>query len=312
MTETTHDKMITRRKLLTRDLKAICAMAIVPVTAQMILPNAASARDRGDDMGLHFGDGTGSGGNSEGLFGGGEGSHAGGPSSQGGGCFLKGTRIMTATGESRIEDLAPGDLVSTKFGETRPVQSVGKFRRTRNDAKQPWAKHARPVRIARSALAPDVPHRDLFVTTGHALLFDDLLIPAGSLINGTTISLYAADEYDELEFYHIKLETHDVIYAEGAPCETLLGIDSAMSNSPNMAGKRDMTGTQQLRCAPIICNGARSELKIRLRSLVSPWLGPQKFDDVRTELELRAMAIGAVQHGLAGNSRSANNLPSAA
>lgn len=289
MTETNQANMTTRRKLLTRDLKAICAMAVLPVTAQMIFPDAASARDRGDDMGLHFGsDPTGNGSD---LFGGGEGSHSGGEASRGAGaCFLKGTRILTATGERNIEDLVPGDLISTKFGGSRPLQSIGKFRRIRHDAGKSWAKHARPVRIARSAIAPEVPHRDLFVTSGHALLFDDILIPAGSLINGTTISLYAADEYHELEFFHLKLATHDVIYAEGAPCETLLGIDSAVTDFPD-ATDRIEAGDRH--CVPIICNGPRNELKVRLRSLASPWLGPQRFDDVRTDLELRALSMSA-------------------
>jgi Hint domain len=56
----------------------------------------------------------------------------------------------------------------------------------------------------------------------HALLIDDVLVAAGNLINGTTITRYDASELAELEFFHIKLELHDVIYAEGAPCETLL------------------------------------------------------------------------------------------
>ena len=36
------------------------------------------------------------------------------------------------------------------------------------------------------------------------------------LINGTTVTRYEAREYDELEYFHIKLESHDVVYAEGA------------------------------------------------------------------------------------------------
>jgi hypothetical protein len=342
VTETTHVRMTTRRKLLTRDLKAICAMAAVPAAAQMIFPDAASAHehagggsdfwgfgssrdrgdrrrdwdwgrsghdeqrsearsgwgfenDRGDDRhrdwgweshGHHEHEGDG--------WGGGQGGHGrtGGTGSRGGNCFLKGTRILTATGERNIEDLVAGDLLPTTFGGTRPVQSIGKFRRIRSE-EGPWPKHARPVRIARSALAPDVPHRDLYVTQGHALLFDDILIPAGHLINGTTISLYGADEHNELEFFHLTLETHDVIYAEGAPCETLLDIDNSMSNFTPPTRQHAATRARELHCAPIICNGSRSELKIRLRSLMSPWLGPQKFDDIRTDLELRALSLGA-------------------
>ena len=46
-------------------------------------------------------------------------------------------------------------------------------------------------------------------------MIDGLLVPAGCLINGETITRHeAANERDELEFFHIKLESHDVIYAE--------------------------------------------------------------------------------------------------
>ena len=103
------------------------------------------------------------------------------------------------------------------FGGLRPIQWIGRYPIKRSDPSKPWVKDALPVRIARSALAPDVPHSDLYVTGGHSLLIDGVLVPAELLINGTTITRYAAREYDELEFFHIKLETHDVIYAEGAP-----------------------------------------------------------------------------------------------
>jgi len=33
-----------------------------------------------------------------------------------------------------------------------------------------------------------------------------------------------------MEFFHIKLERHDVIYAEGAPIDTLLNVDESTVN----------------------------------------------------------------------------------
>ena len=36
-------------------------------------------------------------------------------------CFLKGTRIWTPGGESRIEDLRVNDLVVTASGEAKPI-----------------------------------------------------------------------------------------------------------------------------------------------------------------------------------------------
>ena len=140
-------------------------------------------------------------------------------------CFLKGTTIRTVSGDRKIEDLAIGDLLPTMFGGLRPIQWIGRYPIKKSDPSKPWVKDALPVRIARSALAPDVPHADLYVTGGHTLLIDGVLVPAEVLINGTTITRYEAREYDEMEYFHIKLESHDVIYAEGAPAETLLNVE---------------------------------------------------------------------------------------
>ena len=173
----------TRRTILARDLRAILAMVAVPVVLQMITPKSAVADDRHDrGEGRHHD--RGEGGDHD------RGDHRG---HGGGKCFLRGTKISTVAGERSVEDLGIGDLVPTVVGEMRPIQWIGRFRRIRSNVSRPWTTTARPVRIARSALAPNVPHSDLYVTQGHALLVDDLLIPAGCLINGTTISLYAAE-----------------------------------------------------------------------------------------------------------------------
>ena len=62
------------------------------------------------------------------------------------------------------------------------------------------------------------------------LLVDGVLVAAGNLINGSTITRNDASELDELEFFHIELQVHDVLYAEGAPCETLLNVDENAAN----------------------------------------------------------------------------------
>src|SRR5262249_28458599 len=157
----------------------------------------------------------------------------------------------------------------------------------------PWVKDVLPVRIARSALGRDVPHADLCVTKAHALLINGVLVPAGNLINGTTITLYDARELDELEFFHIKLERHNVIYAEGAPCETVMNVDENAVNFADYLRHYEASVTQEEPCVPLLAfNGGRSEIKSRLRSAISPWIDRrQKLDIVRDELEELGIAV---------------------
>jgi Hint domain len=208
-------------------------------------------------------------------------------------CFLRGTRIRTADGNRKVEDLATGDLLPTVFGAMRPIQWIGRYPYKRSDNSKPWVKDALPVRITRSALGPNVPHSDLYVTKGHAVLIDNVLVTIGSLINGTTIALSDANELDELEFFHIKLESHDVIYAEGAPCETLLTVDE---NAVNFAEYLRMYGAptgNEAPCVPLFSfNGGRSEIKSRLRSALSPWIDRRlPIDVIRDCLEERSATL---------------------
>ena len=202
-------------------------------------------------------------------------------------CFLKGTSIRTIIGDRKIEDLAVGDLLPTMFGGLRPIQWIGRYSRKKSDPCKPWVKDALPVRIARSALAPNVPHADLFVTAHHSVLVDGALVPVEMLINGTTITRYQP-ETDELEFFHVKLESHDVVYAEGAPAETLLNVDELFANFADYLRRYGMSATENGRCAPVVRIGGRAELKSRFRSALSPWIDLRnQADVVRDQLEER-------------------------
>jgi Hint domain len=203
-------------------------------------------------------------------------------------CFLKGTKILTADGERKIEDLTIGDLLPTMFGGLRPVQWIGRYPRKKSDPSKPWVKDASPVRIARSALAPNVPRADLYVTSSHSLLIDGVLVPAEMLINGTTITRYEASEIDELEYFHIKLESHDVVYAEGVPAETLLNVEESAVNFAEYFRRYGTPATEEARCAPVVRIGGREELKSRFRSALSPWIDLRnQADVVRDQLEER-------------------------
>ncbi len=207
-------------------------------------------------------------------------------------CFLKGTAIRTADGDRKVEDIAIGDLLPTMFGGTRAIQWIGRYPIRKSDRARPWVKDALPVRIAPSAIAPGVPHAALFVTATHALFIDGVLAPAGLLINGTTIKRYEAREYDELELFHVKLESHDVIYAEGAPVETLLNVDERAVNFAEYFRRYGAPKTEEIPCAPRVSYpSGRGELKSRIRSAISPWFDRRdKFDMIRDRFEEQGTA----------------------
>lgn len=210
-------------------------------------------------------------------------------------CFLRGTKILTAEGERKIEDLAIGDLLPTMFGGLRPIQWIGRYSFKKGDPSKPWVKDALPVRITRSALAPNVPHSDLYVTRGHSLLIDGVLVPAELLINGTTITRDQRHvrEYDELEFLHVKLESHDVIYAEGVPAETLINVQESAVNFADYLRRYGTAATDEEHCAPHIhIWGGRVELASRFRSAISPWIDLRnQADVVRDRLEERGVML---------------------
>jgi Hint domain-containing protein len=208
-------------------------------------------------------------------------------------CFLKGTKIRTADGDRNIEDLAVGDLLPTVFAGTSPIQWIGRYRFKRSDPTKPWVEDVLPVRVGRSALGPDVPHADLYVTKPHALLIDGVLVAAGNLINGTTITRCDARELDELEFFHIKLAEHDVLYAEGAPCETLLNVDENAANFAEYLRQYGASTTEATLCAPLLRYGyRRGEIKSCFRSAISPWIDRrQTVDIIRDKLDARGIAL---------------------
>jgi hypothetical protein len=211
-----------------------------------------------------------------------------------GSCFVKGTAIRTVDGDRKIEDLAVGDLLPTVFGGICPIQWVARYRFKRSDPTKAWVKNVLPIRVARSALGPDVPHADLYVTEHHAFLIDGVLVDAGNLINSTTITRYDARELDELEFFHIKLEPHDVIFAEGAPCETLLNVDENAANFAEYLREYGPPTTKEtIPCAPLLrYGGRRNEIKSCFRSGISQWIDHrQRVDIIRDKLNARGIAL---------------------
>jgi Hint domain len=130
------------------------------------------------------------------------------------------------------------------------------------------------------------------VTALHSVLVDGVLVPAEMLINGTTITRFEP-EGDEMEFFHVKLESHDVIYAEGAPTESLLNVTESAVNFAEYLRQYGTPATEEARCAPYVHTcGGRVELMSRARSALSPWIDLRdQADVVRDRLEEGAYGL---------------------
>ncbi|MBL0372370.1 Hint domain-containing protein [Rhizobium sp. KVB221] len=191
----------------------------------------------------------------------------GGNTGGGANCFLRGTSIMTSTGEVRIENLRIGDLVQTVRGYTMPIKWIG--RQVYRKAGETWPTGALPVCIARHALDDVIPHRDLYLSPRHALLIDGVLIQALDLVNGTSITVVPRTDSDTIEYLHIVLDTHEVILAEGAPAETFLAVANNYERFSNFAEFSALrSGTSHATMspfAPIVGESGRTHLKALLK-----------------------------------------------
>ena len=145
-------------------------------------------------------------------------------------CYLRGTHIATLDGETRIEHLAAGDLVQARDVGTTPIEWIG-YRRV-DCRNHPHPQRVWPVRVRNGAFGAGVPHRDLRLSPDHAVFVYDVLIPIKLLINGTSI---AQVPLDEVTYYHVELEYHDVLLAEGLPAESYLDTGDRC-NFANAAG----------------------------------------------------------------------------
>ena len=205
-------------------------------------------------------------------------------------CFLEGTRIATPKNEVEIEKLRIGDLVMSASGEPKPIKWIGRIRFTRALG-QTWSPDVAPVKIARFALDDNTPHADLYLTGGHALYLYGLLIPAKDLINDRSITGNHHATALTLNYYHIELEEHDAIFAEGAPAETYAGKDrEAFGNAEEYERLYGAPAAIERSFAPMASlNGGRQELVSRLRSVVSPiYDARMPLDIIRDHIASRA------------------------
>jgi hypothetical protein len=200
---------------------------------------------------------------------------------------------LTSAGELPIEHLKIGDRVVTLDGETRNVRWIARIAFDRERG-APWSTQVQPVRVAKGALSSDRPSRDLYLSRWHMLYLNGVLMPVSNLVNGRNIAP-VSPATDRLEYFHVELDQHDVLLADGAPCESLLASAESrqqFDNCDEYVARYGHVGEPPMApCAPIASfNGGRSELSSRLRSALAPVLDIRRpMDIVRDHIEARSL-----------------------
>jgi hypothetical protein len=166
-----------------------------------------------------------------------------------------------------------GDEVQTLAGR-KTIKWIGYNKFTKEEGRT-WQDSVMPIRVARFAIDDHTPHRDLYLSPLHCIFFNEALIPVMYLINETSIAQGTPSDMSAIEYYHIDLDTHEVIYAEASLVESFWDEDgSSRENFSNFAQYARLYGgerqSKMTPFAPILrYRGRREELKGLVKSLIS-------------------------------------------
>ena len=156
-------------------------------------------------------------------------------------CLVLGALIQTAQGEVAIEDLIEGNEITTLCPVGGP-QQTRKLRRIFRRQVPTTDPRFRPIRIMAGALGNGLPKRDLLVSRQHRMLVQskiaermfgtsDVLIAAVKLT--ALPGIFVEEGLKTVEYFHLLFDQHEVIYAEGAPTESLFtGPEALKAISP--------------------------------------------------------------------------------
>lgn len=150
-------------------------------------------------------------------------------------CFTRDTVILTQTGKHPVQELQIGDSIPTMEHGLQSIRWIG--RRGFDRAALLNNPRLWPVRILAGALGNGLPRRDLLVSRQHRMLIQskiaermfgtsEVLIPAIKLT--VLPGIFVDETVAGVEYYHLLFDQHQVIFAEGAPTESLFTGSEAL------------------------------------------------------------------------------------
>ena len=209
-------------------------------------------------------------------------------------CYMRGTRVLTVRGEIAVEALQIGDLVVTVAGHgavLKPIRWIG--HRRLDLRRHPDPENTHPIRFRAGAFTQGVPHRDLVVSPNHRMRVDDTLVTAVELANSASI---VQESPDEIEYWHIELDAHDVILAEGMLAETYqdVGNRSAFENGSVVELHPVLDGDVAEPCLPYAGVSAATREHLIARAEALGWT---RSVDPMPWLEVDGQHVEATRHG---------------
>ena len=150
-------------------------------------------------------------------------------------CFVRGSLIDTDRGPVPVENLDLGDPVVTLDHGCQPIRWIGRRRLSRTDLD--GAPHMYPIRIRAGCLGESMPSKDLMVSQQHRILVrsaivkrmfasGEVLVAAKHLLALDGVEI--VEDADEVEYFHLLFDQHEIIFGNGAPTESLYTGPMAM------------------------------------------------------------------------------------
>jgi Ca2+-binding RTX toxin-like protein len=193
-------------------------------------------------------------------------------------CFVQGTLIATANGEVPVEGLRVGDLIQTMDHGLQPIRWVDSRNLSAKDLSE--NENLRPIRINMAAVCAGGGTGELIVSPQHRLLVaskvaermfgnTEVLVAAKQLlvIEGVDV----ADDFDDVSYFHLLLDQHEIVFANGVPSESLY-LGQQAQKSLSAAGQEEILALfpelllptfMPKSCRPIISGKLARKLAVR-------------------------------------------------